>query len=257
MKKISLLVVVSLLTMLTSAQELTSKKGTPILPTAWEWALSVDATPFLDFAGNLIGANGTNVAPTMNFLSGNRTIIGKYFVTDTKAYRLGARLGINSTTTKNELTDLPNYTEDKATASSFDLGLTAGVEFRRGISRLQGYYGGEVGLAVGSGATSFTYGDPAAPTSTLQKSKNGFMFGLGARAFAGVEYFVFPKISVGGEFGWGVAFTSVGKAIDVREAGGVVTETVQNEGGSTFGMDSNNLNTIFGPAGSLRMTFHF
>ncbi len=34
MKKISLLVVVSLLTMLTSAQELTSKKGTPILPTA-------------------------------------------------------------------------------------------------------------------------------------------------------------------------------------------------------------------------------
>ena len=180
MKKISLLLVVSLLTMLTSAQELTSKKGTPILPTAGDWALSVDATPFLDFAGNLIGANGTNVAPTMNFLSGNRTIIGKYFVTDTKAFRLGARLGINSTTTKNELTDLPNYTEDKATASSFDLGLTAGVEFRRGISRLQGYYGGEVGLALGSGATSFTYGDPAAPTSTLQKSKNGFMFGLGA-----------------------------------------------------------------------------
>lgn len=257
MKKISLLVVVSLLTMLTSAQELTSKKGTPILPSAGEWALSVDATPFLNYVGNIIGGNGANVAPTMNFLSGNRTIIGKYFVTDTKAYRLGARLGINSTTAKNELTDLPNYTEDIATTSSFDLGLTGGMEFRRGISRLQGYYGAEVGVAVGSGSTTFKYGDPSAPTSPLQKSKNGFLFGLGVRGFAGVEYFVFPKISVGGEFGWGVAFTTVGKAINVSEAGGVVTENVTNEGGSSFGMDSNNLNTIFGPAGTLRMTFHF
>jgi len=257
MKKISLLVVVSLLTMLTSAQELTSKKGTPILPAAGDWALSVDATPFLNFAGNLIGANGTNVAPTMNFLSGNRTIIGKYFVTDAKAYRLGARLGINSVTTKNELTDLPNYTEDKATASSFDLGLTAGLEFRRGISRLQGYYGAEMGLVVGSGATSYTYGDAVTPSSNLQKSKDGFMFGIGARAFGGVEYFVLPKISIGGEFGWGLAFTTVGKAIDVTEVAGAVTESVQNEGSTSFGMDSNNLNSIFGPAGSLRMTFHF
>jgi len=60
------------------AQDLTSKKGEPILPEAGDWAIGIDATPFLNYAGQLLSTSGSS-APTWNFLNGNNTIIGKMF----------------------------------------------------------------------------------------------------------------------------------------------------------------------------------
>jgi hypothetical protein len=39
----------------------------------------------------------------------------------------------------------------------------------------------------------------------LKRKTNG-RIGVGVRAFIGVEYFVAPKVSIGGEFGWGVGY---------------------------------------------------
>src|SRR5262249_32706644 len=65
------------------APVITSKKGEMYLPQAGDWALSMDATPFISYLGGLI--HGPN--PTTSFLSSNQTIMGKYYVDDHTAYR--------------------------------------------------------------------------------------------------------------------------------------------------------------------------
>ncbi len=56
------------------AQDLTSKKGEPILPEANDWAISMDATPIFNFVGNAFNGNTNNGAPGVNWLNGEQTI---------------------------------------------------------------------------------------------------------------------------------------------------------------------------------------
>ena len=93
-------------------------------------------------------------------------------------------------------------------------------------------------------------------------------FGIGVRGFIGAEYFIFPKIAIGAEYGWGIGYQMSGKGKQTVESinagttiGEVETETA---GSSKFGFDTDiNQNTIFGIQGSntgsasLRVTFHF
>ena len=59
---------------------LLSKKGEPILPEAKDWALSVDASPFLTYTGKLLSNDGAD-APAVNSLANYPlTIGGKYFI---------------------------------------------------------------------------------------------------------------------------------------------------------------------------------
>ncbi|MES2681013.1 MAG: hypothetical protein V4635_14060, partial [Bacteroidota bacterium] len=59
-------------------QDLTSKKGEPILPEKGDWAIGIDATPFLNYIGNFFGT--PNSAPSFTWLTNNNTIVGKYFI---------------------------------------------------------------------------------------------------------------------------------------------------------------------------------
>ena len=61
------------------AQDLTSKKGEPFLPEAGDYAIGIDATPFLNYAGNFFGTGAANVAPTFDFHNTNYVITGKKF----------------------------------------------------------------------------------------------------------------------------------------------------------------------------------
>jgi hypothetical protein len=250
--------------------QLVTKKGESILPDEGDWAISIDATPFLQYFGNFIGSNGVNAAPTMNFLSGNQTITGKYFVSPEKAYRLGIRLGFSSNSTTTKETTLPSstpvvYVNDVSTLYNTNIGLTAGMEWRRGKTRLQGYYGVEGGLAIGTSSTNNTFGNNLSPYNLynrIDENNEGSSVGLGVRGFIGVEYFIFPKIAFGGELGWGIAFRTVGEGSTKSEYWDTTTRSVISSivptGGSTFfGFDSDNLNSIFGQAGSIRLTFHF
>jgi len=217
---------------------LVNKKGETILPVAGDFALGVDATPFVNLVGNIIRINDFtgpfNDPSAFNYLDGT-SIYGKYFLSDNAAVR--ARLHILSTSTT-----LNNYVfedgEDDFDARVLDtwkhsesgLGLGIGYELRRGNTRLQAFYGGELGLSFGGGSKDeYTYGNElnnndSIPTTTVdwntfasfpvdnrttsRKVAGGFGFGL--RGFVGVEYFIFPKISVGGEFGLGFNMSSVG-----------------------------------------------
>ncbi len=269
MKKFNLLIAFVFVTLSSFAQEgLISKKGEPILPEKGDWAISINANPFLDYIGNFIGANGLNVPPTFNFLSGNQTITGKYYIDATKAYRVGIRLGLGSTSTTTKVGSIPyttpdTYVDNVSKFSSSNIGLTAGMEWRKGKTRLQGFYGAEAGITLGSNKQVNTYGNVLSssnPVSHTLENKYGTKFGLGLRTFIGAEYFIFPKIAIGGEFGWGLAFTTIGEGTTTSEywsGSDIKSITTPYGGSSSFGFDSDNLNSVFGPAGTIRLTLHF
>jgi hypothetical protein len=297
------------------AQDLTSKKGEPFLPEAGDYAVSIDATPFLNYAGNFFGKSANNTAPTWNFLNGNNTIVGKYFKDANTAYRLGLRLGFGSTTTKSMVDnrgddpaagsypDAQTMVENKWKSGKTNVGITVGMEKRRGKTRLQGIYGADLGVWVSNSRDKFTYGNALVVNSTsatapnvavtgadafagannvvanpgivgmdagtsarITDRKNGLTFSVGVRAFIGAEYFVAPKVSIGGEFGWGLGFSMTGATKTTYESTGVSNGATQNSVGTTeikggksssFGLDTDNKNGVFGPSAALRLNFHF
>ncbi|MFT5778341.1 MAG: hypothetical protein ACI837_001297 [Crocinitomicaceae bacterium] len=285
MKKSILAVAVLLGTSATFAQDLTSKKGESYLPESGDWSVSIDATPLLGYVQGIFGSNGSTSAGSWSFLNGNNTITGKYFTSDEMAIRGGINIGMSSTTENaytdrlDEVTGLAispqeNVIDSKKTSTN-QIFLTGGVEYRKGSTRLQGYYGGELGLGFGGGTKEeYTYGNnhvfgvtnnltsavdlTTDVVSTTQKG--GIMFGL--RGFIGAEYFVLPKLAIGGEFGWGLGFTSTGEATSVNtqvNAAGTALEDATNETGakgSTFNLGTDN-SGMFGPTGSLRISFYF
>lgn len=288
MKKSILAVAVLIGTSATFAQDLTSKKGENYLPEAGDWAISIDATPLLGYVQGIFGSNGGTSAGAWSFLNGNNTITGKYFVSDDMAYRGGINIGFNTATAKAYTSELDaagaptvNLVVDEMKTSSSNIMLTGGMEWRKGSTRLQGFYGAEVGIGFGGGSnTDYTYANDYTWDGTTgvasqvnavdgstdisnENTKGGVMFGL--RGFIGAEYFVLPKLAVGGEFGWGLGLQTTGEGTitDTRiNAAGTGTEDVTTEtvaGGSTFGLGTSNAsaNPFFGATGSLKITFHF
>ncbi len=266
MKKILIALVITNFFLFSSAQEQSSKNNQFILPEKGDIAISIDASPFLDYVGNIIG--GGNVAPTFNPLTGT-TLVIKYFNSPNMAYRLGAGITHLSSSVSTLVPIIPaatpiSYVEDIRKTSSSGITLTGGVEYRKGKSRLQGIYGVEAGLALMSNSNNYTYGNPISdknPVSYVMSEKFGTIFGIGVRGFCGIEYFIFPKVSIGGEFGWGINYSSIGKgegSVDSwNNAGRVITTTKVPIGGrSEFSANPDNDNSIFGPAGTLRLSFH-
>ena len=286
MKK-STLIVAALAFGVTSAfaQDLTSKKGEPILPEAGDWAIGIDATPFLDYFGNFIGGNGSNYGTAgWNFTNGSQMITGKMFTSPNMAYRGMLRIGFGSETYKNYVVDdastatpQPNVTDEMKMSGNF-IGLGGGIEWRRGKTRLQGYYGVMAMVSFSSSRNSFTYGNAfsstnTAPTTTtdfingvsasqgsrVTEDKSGSNIGFGARGFIGAEYFVLPKLSVGGEFGWGLGLSRTGEGERTDESWNgtaVTTTTTQTAGRGAFGFDTDNSNFGMAP-GALFIHFHF
>lgn len=299
------------------AQDLTSKKGEPYLPEAGDWAIAVDATPFLNYAGNFFGKTANNNAPTWDFFTTAQTITGKYFVDAQTAYRGSVRIGLNSTTERINVADRLKAASAGTTTgfptsgsevenvwkrSNTVIGLAAGIEKRKGKTRLQGYYGGEAGIYLDTQKDKFTYGNALSATTTpslnvnvdaddsfvgsnnlsttvnipgmtadgarATEVKRGTIFSFGVRGFIGAEYFILPKMSLGGEFGWGLGLSTQGKSTSNYESVGnatnpstgsnvVGTTTIEGAKQGGFSLDTDGNNSIFGPTGSLRLNFHF
>ncbi|MEA4936675.1 MAG: hypothetical protein VB102_08545 [Paludibacter sp.] len=268
MKKVSILFVCALMCSVNLfAKDFFNKKDKAVLPEAGDWGLSINATPILDYLGNFIGGNGNNNAPTLDFLSGNQLIYIKYFKDNQLAYRGGIRLDFHydhfvTKTPKAGLND-PFITVDNTQSNRNNtIIMTGGLEKRFGKTRLQGFYGAEGGLMYAHQMTNFTYGNvlyAQNPGPQNTKTDLGINMGLGARAFLGLEYFIFPKISLGGEFGWGVSAiyrTEGERTFEVFESNVVVTKTQPIGSAFIFNSDTNSVNSIFGPMGSLRVSFY-
>jgi hypothetical protein len=291
------------------AQDLTSKKGEPILPEAGDWAISMNADPIFTFVGNAFHGNNASGAPGVGFTNVDQTIVGKKFIDEKNAYRALVRLGFTSNTQKNLVGDnsqtgvitfptQPGQVQDKLSTKNTNIGIGVGKEMRRGKTRLQGYYGADAMIWLSMMSSTYTYGNTMSPTtapgttttptstdftsplvgggyasnnvnSRITQSKSGMTFGIGVRGFIGAEYFIFPKIAIGAEYGWGIGFQTSGKGkVTTEEQGGAPNQVAKVErdraGSSKFGLDTDvNQNTIFGFHGSntgmasLRVTFHF
>lgn len=264
---------------------LLSKKGEPILPEAKDFALSIDASPFLTYTGKLLSAAGAD-APVINSIANYPlTIGGKYFISPKQAYRARVRIGIVSQTLSNSVVDNQNttldtlYIKDSRKVSSTDVTLAFGKEFRRGKTRLQGFYGGEGIIGISTGKSIYTYGNAfsnlnVSPTSTdfvtptslgyasaaannrIQSESNGTGIKIAARAFVGAEYFIFPKMSIGLEFGFSIMYYNQNDGKLSTESwdaanGSVKNKTLAKSGTKGFGVDNDN------SGGAIMLNFHF
>jgi hypothetical protein len=307
------------------AQDLTSKKGSPILPETGDWCIGLDATPFFNYLGNFFGKGGattvttgtvqtashyTNQAPGWNFLANNFTISGKKFIDPKTAYRASVRLGFNNVTKKTQVNDrtittppvypaVPFRVENSWKQSYTNVGVSFGIEKRRGKTRLQGFYGIEGGIGFSSGSNTYKYGNALSTSSKnpvsvdavndafgvstgtgttavnitkdtytndarILKEKSGLGFEIGARAFLGAEFFIAPKMSIAGEFGWGIGCGVTGKTKTSLESIGnngteLVTgrQDISGDKSSKFYFDNDNKNSFFGPSGNIRLNLYF
>jgi len=265
----------------TFAQDLTSKRGENFLPKAGDWAISINASPLLTYIQGIFGSEGAGANQEWSFLNGNNVITGKYFTSDVMAFRGGINIGFMSSTSNAYALKFGSTTGELVTdtrkTSGSNIMLTGGMEWRKGSTRLQGFYGAELGIGFGGGSkTEYTYGNAydvvagfISQTHAVDGSsdivsvtnKGGLLFGL--RGFIGAEYFVLPKLAIGGEFGWSLGMTTTGEGSRVDSqlnTGGTAMEDITTKTfakGSTFAIGTDNSNPFFGPAGSLRLTFYF
>jgi len=268
---------------------MTSKKGEAILPETDDWALCIDASPVMYYLGNMLNGNLNNNSPSWGYPGTPLAITGKMFKDEKTAYRAMVRLGFGSTTRNNYVDDNANTTDptmmvtDSWKAAYHNVVLGGGLEMRRGKTRLQGFYGGMLVIGLGGKKDTYTFGNPfsstiTTPTSTIWtptvtaapvgsrviENKGGSSFMVGLRGFIGAEYFIFPKIAVGAEFGWGLGMRSTGEGEITTEswdaAGNppAVKSTVMRTGKSgSFGLDTDVNGNQMIPTGSLTLSMHF
>lgn len=273
MKKTVLFAAAFVATTVATAQtgEITSNRGENWLSQDGDWGLSIDATPFLSYAGNLFNGTTDNSAPTWGTPSNSLwnpygvatpqfTIAGKKLIDANTAYRAKLRLGfasvkndeiVPSTTTPNAF--VTNTTKD----ASNNIVLGFGMEKRVGSTRVVGVYGAEAMIGLAGQKTTYEYGnaiDANNPGPRPTEIKDGSIFALGVMAFAGVEWFCAPKVSLGAEYNWGIAFASQGEGSGTVESwnGTAVESTESNVGGnSSFGIDTGS------NGASINLNFYF
>ncbi|MCH2215569.1 MAG: hypothetical protein MK086_10390 [Flavobacteriales bacterium] len=290
MKKIIFVLFLSVITTSAFAQPV-SKKGEAYLPREGDWAVGIDAAPFLRYLGNFF-SEAENPAPFADYTNDRLVITAKKFVKDDMAYRAGLRLNVfsdkNRSFSPEFSVDPTNTTVEDSYGRTFtNFTFSVGVEKRKGNTRVQGFYGAEAFLGIGTESHKFEYGNEITQENTnpdrtqfdllfqddpreitnisetgafMKEFNKGVEFSAGARAFLGAEFFILPKMSLGFEYGFALAFAYTGNSEIVEEQWAVpvggdseqFVTTVTDEGGSsTFNID----NDITG--GSLFFTLYF
>lgn len=228
------------ITTTTSSPSIKSSKGENYLPEKGDWSVGFGVSGLLNvFNGGTIGN------PTYQ-KSYPLSIVAKKMSSDKTAIRgiANFNFGFNSGSVSNTL-ETPGVgsvvTENSTSSSNLNITAGLGKEWRRGSTRLQGYYGADVLLKmspIGSAKNETvvtnknTAGIVQGTVTTLIENSNGFGFGLEARGFLGAEYFIAPKVAIGAEYsyGLGINYNASGES--------VTTTTTANTGSPT------NVNTV-------------
>lgn len=223
--------------------EITSAKGENWLSQDGDWGLTFDAQPLLNYAGNLFNGNTGNGGVALNNIfssnNGSQVVIGgKKLIDANTAYRGRVRIGFGSDKSTELVSNItstdPLATVENVTKNSFmAINLGAGIEKRVGSTRVVGVYGAELNIGFGNGKTTFDYGNALSNTNAgprTTESKQGGTFGIGLNGFAGIEWFAAPKLSLSGEYAWGLAMQSTG-------LGSTTTESFVNNSTTTTTVD--------------------
>lgn len=276
---------------------LTSKRGIPILPEYSDLALGISANPFLNYMGRILNGTNGNTPVLFDYAANpanNIAIFGKYMVDENTAYRVRFNVNIATNINKavvgqNQLTPdplAPAFTEDWQKNNVKNFVIAGGLEKRRGVSRVQGVYGGELVFALSKTNTEYQYGNPitldfnapithsftgssnivtgttAAASVRVVEENRGTNFLIGARGFIGVEYFFAPKMSLGGEFGYMFAFRTDSKTVVTTERWDSNSQSVRQISTDTYSGSGNQGLTSIGVgldnlSGSINLLFYF
>ncbi len=199
--------------------------------------------------------------------------------------------------------------DDKVKFHRSNVLVAIGYEKRRGYGRLIGFYGAELGIGRSNANQSVKYGNQfsdlyssdytsnfntpsvltlnpatAVPVSRNLETTYGGAWRFGLRGFVGIEYFIFPKISIGAEFGWGFNYTRQKGSVETNEvyfngqSGPQIYKEVKNVSISSsntgFSVDNNNAGPTYslnnplstttngntalsGGTGAITLLFHF
>ena len=255
-----------------------SKRGQIILPEAGEFAIGFDAVPFLEYFGNIFNGTANNTVGA-DFPGVDQQVFGKYFLTDDMAVRGRLAVEQDRITNRNRvildnqpIPDPDIEVTDEWIENTTDVTLGGGLEIRRGLGRVVGVFGGEVSVMYSRTKIDYDYGNPISegnqsPTSTFGAVVNGrfervkeevFNRGLGAgvTGFAGVEYFVAPKVSIGAEFTLGFEFMKMYRGQNTFEFWDSASSSVQTRKSVAAGGNSITLETG-NAGGSINLMFYF
>ena len=282
---IAFILMLSISSMSINAQEsseVTNKNDVPILPKAGEIGLGFNAVPIFNFIGNTFNANTSNTYMGDNKFASNlgqNVIFGKYMLEDDKAVRAHIRIGSNNSNFDNYVWDDTKNSPDSLVTDTRNLRTSTvviggGYEMRKGRGRVQGFYGADAFVMFQRASESFSYGNDytitnASPTSTnfnsmtadpmssrVVSTSGGNGFGVGVRPFIGVEYFIAPQVSLGGEFGWMIMYNRFSESVTTSEYFDTASETVMtteslSAGNRSFALDTDNFN------GAIFLMFYF
>ncbi|NLO71527.1 MAG: hypothetical protein GX102_11440 [Porphyromonadaceae bacterium] len=240
-------------------ENLVSKKGEQYLPVQGDWSIGFQANDLLKYVGNIMG-DGSNSYPELELV--DYLFIGKYMDTDNTAYRIIADLYIDNDK-ETEIT----YSSDPAIKNitkiskdnAFALNLGVGREWRKGTTRLQGYYGGDAIIGLGSSTSKEDINNPnndntpGNPINFNSTEKDGLRFTAGLKGFIGAEYFIFPKIALGAEYSYGLYFFTEGEGT-YTETGSDPVKNGKKE--SSFYLGGTRSGANYGVA-SLKLSLYF
>ncbi len=208
-----------------------SKKGVYILPEKGEIAIGIDAVPFFYYLGGIFSQNH---ASTPSFTYGNdfggaTGIYAKYMLQADLAIRANFRGDFvsftdiyvvpQSTLTYDPLA--PQFVNDEVTTKTNLVHLGFGLEKLRGNSRVQGKYGAEIIFGYNKIDRSYNYGNSITNEFNRPETFDNVYYNgaeriindyidkglyVGLRGLLGVEFFIGPKISIGGEFGYSFVY---------------------------------------------------
>jgi len=265
MKKISTLLIALAAIFAVQAQEATYKVANSILPEEGDFAIGVDASPFLEYIGGIFSDAGAT-APEF----GSTTFYGKYFLSPESAVRASLKLNLGPVTTSK----LPGYETDNTEKVEIDyidvekrgtteFELAVGYELRRGYDKLQGFYGAQVLGGFLKTSNTAQSGKDISKTHLYNHSwgvgnyhstNNSYHLGVGG--FAGVEYFITSKISIAGELSLNIIYNKKMKGITHREYYDAVKDEVKETDSETLTAgDSFKFTTQ--PGAGLSLLFHF
>ena len=233
-KKISAILMLSVLPL----GALMAQDAKNYLPKAGDYAIGIDMQPIYSFFGNLANGdtgNGLNTfggEEPLNNYTNTVSILGKYMLDNTTALRLNFSMVKDIDHIYSySYDDLKRFedpyseqkVEDNYKQSYAAYSIAAGIEFRRGKNRIQGYYGADALFALYKNKYTFEYGNaitdinqkPSRQDYTTTGSINvanvsyftktyatetferEWFLGIAGRV--GVEYFIVPQLSFGGE----------------------------------------------------------
>lgn len=261
-------------------QASSNSDGKAILPEAGDIAIGIEAGPFLRYFGNFFNDTQNNLDPSLLFKNG-QTLYGKYFLSNTMAVRASLGFsGSKSVDRRYVRNDLAFFNDplsreqvvDRRSIVSSDYLIGLGVELRRGYNRLQGFYGAELQFGWEKTKYYYSYGNPfsdvfpspstydfsgnlLSPTDRVLDYNYGSTFSTGVNAFIGVEYFILPKLSIGGECGLGIAYQTKGvEKYNYEHWNGTTTEEMLqlvSPGDRDFSA------FVVNPKGGIFVMFHF